>query len=253
MVRTLSTIDQFAAYCGPPVTAAELWSRWNADPVLIAVFVALASAIVFAPGRPSRPGRAGLALAILAIAFISPLCALTTSLFAARTVHHLLLICLVAPLLVWSWPKLVGRPGVALVLTATALQTMVLWAWHAPDLYEAALTNDIIYWLMQVTLLASSILFWATIRAANAPTAAFGLVLTMTQMGVLGALLVFAQSAVYAPHAFTTAAWGLSPLEDQQLAGLIMWAPAGGLYLVAALVLVGRWLGPDPSMRTESA
>lgn len=253
MVCTLNTIEQFSAYCGPPVSAAELWSRWNADPVLIAVFVALATAIAFAPGRPSRRGIAGLALAVLAIAFISPLCALTTSLFAARTVHHLLLICLVAPLLVWSWPKLAGKQGVAVVLTATALQALVLWAWHAPDLYGAALSNDAIYWLMQVTLLASSILFWATIRAANAPTAAFGLVLSMTQMGVLGALLVFAESAVYAPHALTTAAWGLSALEDQQLAGLIMWAPAGGLYLVAAMVLMGRWLGPDPSVRTEPA
>ncbi|MGS0132350.1 cytochrome c oxidase assembly protein, partial [Escherichia coli] len=70
--------------------------------------------------------------------------------------------------------------------------------------------------------------------------------LTMVQMGMLGALLVFAGSAVYGPHLATTAAWGLTPLADQQLAGLIMWAPAAGIYLVAALVQVARWIGPDP-------
>ncbi|MDB5421644.1 MAG: hypothetical protein JWR59_1591 [Brevundimonas sp.] len=253
MVRAVSAGLALAAYCGPSVAPAELWSRWNADPVLLAVLLVLAASLVWGPRRPTRSLPALLAVALLGVAFISPLCALTTSLFAARTVHHLILICVVAPLLVWSGPRIAGRPGVAAVLTATALQTLVLWAWHAPALYGAALSHDAVYWTMQATLLAAAVLFWATIRAANAPTAAFGLVTTMVQMGVLGALLVFAGSAVYAPHALTTEAWGLSSLEDQQLAGLIMWAPAGGLYLVAALVLVGRWLGPDQAPRQAAA
>ena len=62
------------------------------------------------------------------------------------------------------------------------------------------------------------------------------------EMGLLGALLTFSQNAIYAPHALTTAAWGLSPLEDQQLAGLIMWAPGALAYLAAALARLYRLL-----------
>jgi putative membrane protein len=69
----------------------------------------------------------------------------------------------------------------------------------------------------------------------------------MVQMGLLGALLTFAARPLYAPHLASTAAWGFSPLEDQQLAGLVMWAPAAGIYLGAALWLLARWLGPDRS------
>jgi putative membrane protein len=65
---------------------------------------------------------------------------------------------------------------------------------------------------------------------------------------LLGALLTFADRAVYAPHLLTTGAWGLSPLEDQQAAGLIMWAPAAAVYLAAALLVLGRWIGPDRPM-----
>ena len=71
------------------------------------------------------------------------------------------------------------------------------------------------------------------------------LVLAMVAMGLLGALLTFTGQPVYAPHLLTTAAWGLSPLEDQQAAGLIMWAPAAAVYLAAALWVLGRWIGPD--------
>ena len=129
---------------------------------------------------------------------------------------------------------------------ATVLQAAVLWFWHAPALYEAALSDHGVYAVMEITLLASAILFWAAIRSTSAPAAALGLVLTMVQMGMLGALLVFAGSAVYAPHLLTTGSWGLTPVQDQQLAGLIMWAPAAGVYLATALVLVARWIGPDP-------
>src|SRR3546814_17286561 len=63
----------------------------------------------------------------------------------------------------------------------------------------------------------------------------------MVQMGLLGALLTFSGSALYAPHLLTTQAWGMSPLQDQQLAGLIMWVPAAGLSLGAAMFLLARW------------
>jgi putative membrane protein len=66
------------------------------------------------------------------------------------------------------------------------------------------------------------------------------LLFTTLQMGLLGALLTFAPEPVFAPHLFTTEAWGLSSLEDQQLGGAIMWIVGSGIYLVAALVICSK-------------
>ncbi len=55
--------------------------------------------------------------------------------------------------------------------------------------------------------------------------------ITSLQMGVLGAIITFAPRPMYAVHALTTTAWGLSPLEDQQLGGVIMWVPAGVIFV----------------------
>src|SRR3546814_5156702 len=76
---------------------------------------------------------------------------------------------------------------------------------------------------------------------SSAAKAAAALLAMMVQRGLLGALLTFSGSALYAPHLLTTQAWGMSSLQDQQLAGLIMWVPAAGLYLGAAMFLLARW------------
>ena len=231
-------------YCGPAPAAGE-W-RWNLDPVLIAALTALALACALrARGRERALGLA--AVAVLAVGFVSPLCALSSALFAARTVHHVLLVAVAAPLLAWALP---GRKTGPLAL-ATAAQAAVFWAWHAPGAYAWALSHDAAYWLMQLSLLGAAVWFWVGVRRASAPAAVAHLLVAMVAMGLLGALLTFAGQPVYAPHLFTTEAWGLTALEDQQIAGLIMWAPAAAVYLAAALLTLGRWIGPDP--RAERA
>jgi cytochrome c oxidase assembly factor CtaG len=65
---------------------------------------------------------------------------------------------------------------------------------------------------------------------------------TSVHSGVLGALLTFSSSVWYPAYTDTTASWGLTPLEDQQLGGLIMWVPAGLVYLLAGLALFVGWL-----------
>lgn len=225
-------------YCGP-APGAEEW-RWNLDPILIAV-LAITTAAVLWRSRGHRRGLALAGLAVLAIGFISPLCALSSALFAARTVHHVLLVTVAAPLLAWALPD--RRTG-PLVL-ATAAQALVFWGWHAPAAYAAALSSDLIYWAMQASLLGSAIWFWAGVRRASAPAAVGHLLIAMVSMGLLGALLTFAGEPFYAPHLLTTQAWGFTPLSDQQAAGLIMWAPASAVYLAAALLVLGRWIGPD--------
>ena len=230
-------------YCGPAPLAGD-W-RWNLDPMLLGVLVVASAVIAMRlEGRRRLFGLA--ATGVLAVSFVSPLCALSSALFSARTVHHVLLVGVAAPLLAWAAP--VGaarrrRAGGGLVL-ATVAQAAVLWAWHAPGLYAAALSNDAVYWAMQLSLLGAAVWFWTTVRRASAPAAVVGLLAAMLAMGLLGAILTFAGQAVYAPHFHTTLAWGMTPLEDQQAAGLIMWAPAAALYLFAALAVLGRMLGP---------
>ncbi|HYE45762.1 MAG TPA: cytochrome c oxidase assembly protein [Caulobacter sp.] len=226
-------------YCGPGPSPADLWGRWNLDPLLLAGLT-LGLALLWLRGDPARRPFALAAVAVLLVGFVSPLCALSSALFSARTVHHLLLVAFAAPLLVWSAPRFkVG--GLAAV---TGVQAGVFWTWHAPSAYGAALSHDLLYWLMQASLLASAAWFWAAIRAARPPAAIAALLVAMVAMGLLGALVTFAGQPLYAPHLATTAAWGLTPLEDQQAAGLIMWAPAAALYMAAALVVLGRMIAP---------
>lgn len=235
-------------YCGRAPVPEELLSRWNLDPALIAGLAAIVAVYVFfmrdLPPR-QRTFFAG-AIVLLLILFVSPFCALTSALFSARIVHHALLVSAAAWLLVVSLPDHVipERLRVSLI-SATFVQADVFWLWHAPPLYAWALSSDAAYWLMQATILLSACAFWAAIRRASAPAAVMALLATMVQMGLLGALITLVPTPLYAPHFLSTQAWGLSPLEDQQLAGLIMWAPAAGIYLVAALVLAGRWLGSE--------
>ncbi|WEK56631.1 MAG: cytochrome c oxidase assembly protein [Candidatus Brevundimonas phytovorans] len=226
------TSTPWTPYCGPAPDPADVLGRWNGDPVLLMVLGLLVACGVFLalksrPGSSSSLGAAG----VLVVVFISPLCALSSALFTARTLNHLLLLLAAAPLLALWLPRLMA-PRLAL---ATAVQAVIFWAWHAPDLYAAALSNDLIYWIMQLTILGSAVWFWAAVRASNAAAAVAGLLAAMLLMGLLGALIVFAGQPLYAPHFATTLAWGMTPLEDQQAAGLIMWAPAAAAYLLVAL------------------
>lgn len=232
----------WAPYCGAAPHPAEWLERWNFDPLLLTI-MALATGIGVAKLRhQSRSLHLfGATMLVLAVLFVSPFCALTSALFAARTFHHVLLVAIVAPLLAWS---LLPHRHSALAHPAawTVAHAAIFWAWHAPLLYGAALSNDAIYWAMQLSLLGSAIGFWGAIRHSAVTTAIAALLATMVQMGLLGAILTFSAAPFYAPHFVSTIPWGYSPLEDQQLAGLIMWAPAAGLYLAAALALAARWL-----------
>jgi putative membrane protein len=218
-------------YCGPAPQPVELFARWNGDPVLLAALVAATAGGVFLLRDGQSRGCFLGGMFCLVVVFVSPLCALSSALFTARTLHHLLLLLVAAPLLALALPRLrTGHLGLAV-----AVQAVVFWAWHAPPLYGAALSHDSVYWVMQASLLASGVWFWVAIRSARAPMAIAGLLAAMLLMGLLGALIVFAGQSLYAPHALTTLAWGMTALEDQQAAGLIMWAPAAASYLAVAL------------------
>lgn len=233
-------------YCGAAPTPAELLGRWNLDPILLGALALSALMFSMRDGASRSAGLAG--LTVLAVIFVSPLCAASSALFSARTVHHVLLVAAAAPLLAWSLPK----PREAHLTAAVIVQALIFWAWHAPGAYAAALASDEVYWLMQASLMVSAVWFWRAVRAAPGPAAAAGLLVAMVAMGLVGAVLTFAGAPLYAAHLTSTLAWGLTALEDQQAAGLIMWAPAAAVYLLAALATMHRSLSPRPTAAPPS-
>ena len=205
-------------------------------------------------------------------AMVSPLDPLGHRLFSAHMVQHEVLMVVAAPLLVfgrplavWTWAlppglrRQVGRavqhPAVAhpwRVLSdatvAWALHGIVLWAWHLPAWFEAALASEAIHTLQHVSFFGSALLFWwaplgAASRSGHGASMLY-LFTTMVHTAALGALLTLAPTLWYPSYGPTAAALGFDPLEDQQLGGLVMWVPAGLAYLAAGLLVAARALRP---------
>jgi putative membrane protein len=208
----------------------------------------------------------------LFIALVSPLDALGGVLFSAHMAQHEVLILLAAPLLVlgrpliaWLWalaperreqvraavqtrPVAAAWHAVTGPLAAFAIHAAALWVWHIPVLYQATLENDAVHAVQHLSFLLSATLFWWALIHGRYGRMGYGVAVfyvfaTALHSGVLGALITFAPRLVYPIYAGRTSAWGLSPLEDQQLAGLLMWVPAGVLFIVLGLALFAAWLG----------
>jgi len=248
-------------YCGAAPNSAELLTRWNFDPVLL---LCLAAGLMLHFSILRRDNaRIGdrrvfcfVSVWILGVAlFVSPLCALTSALFSVRVAHHMIMVAVIAPLFVLSLPERIFLlrpiPGSAGVIAA--IHGVVLWYWHAPTPYAAALSSYAVFWLMELSLLGSALVFWFALFSPRTSTgeALLTLLTTVIQMGLLGALITFARVPLYVPHFATTEMWGLSALADQQLAGLLMWVPAAIPYVAAALWRLSRVLDPAPASRVS--
>jgi len=183
--------------------------------------------------------RCAWALAVLL--YVSPLCALSSAFFTARVVHHMVLVLVMAPLLAFGLERRLQRMPAPL-WSCTAAAVVAFWAWHAPATYAAALSSVPMFVLMQCTLLLSATAFWLAVRRAGPAWALAAILASTVQMGLLGALITFAARPLYAPHLGSALSWGVLPLEDQQLAGIVMWAPGSLAYLAAALWIARNWL-----------
>jgi putative membrane protein len=225
-------------YCGPAPVPAEWFTRWNGDPMLLGSFLVAAIAWRLWPERGDGRPAGGL-IAVCLFLFVSPFCAMGSALFLVRIVHDLILSVVVAPLAVAAF-ALRKRAVPGTLAQWTACHLVIFLAWHAPPFYSAAMSWDLTFWAMQLTIAGSAAAWWAKLLDDRAAGAALSLLAAMVAMGLLGALLTFADHAFYAPHWLTAGAWGLSPLEDQQLAGIVMWAPAAALYLLAAMTILYR-------------
>jgi putative membrane protein len=223
-------------YCGAPPDPGELLSRFNLDPVLMLILAALLVAqLVNTTGR-FRASVAG-GWAVAAAALLSPLCALSVSLFSARVGQHMLLVLVAAPLVAGGLRPSRSRSGWPLWVYGVAFFA-ALWTWHMPVPYAATFRSTALYWVMHVTLFGSAVLLWRELlhhpprRAAEAVVVGM---LTCVQMGLLGAVLALSTHPLFFPHLLTTAAWGISPLQDQQLGGTLMWVPGVVLFLGVAI------------------
>ena len=221
-------------YCGAPPLPGALLARWKGDPVLIAALALLAGLHVWRSAGPARR-EAALGWAIAALAFLSPLCALSVSLFSARVGQHMVLVLLAAPLIGKALPRGSWR---ASPWWSAAAFAAALWSWHMPAPYAATFRSDAVYWAMHLTLFGSAIWLWRdllnhdpdqTLTVLAAGTAA------SMQMGFLGAILTLSSHPLFLWHLGLTSAWGLTPLEDQQLGGALMWVPGGVFFLAAAM------------------
>jgi len=140
--------------------------------------------------------------------------------------------------------RTLSRPVVAWVLALLAL-----WVWHAPSLYQAALRHESIHSLEHVAFFGTAMLYWWVALQPSGPRRlargadVLYVFLGSFQGAALGFLLAFAAAPIYPIYSPHVAAWGLSPLQDQQLAGIIMWLPSGLIYLMVAGLLFIRWLG----------
>jgi cytochrome c oxidase assembly factor CtaG len=148
------------------------------------------------------------------------------------------------------------------VLTAPvavfSLHAAALWVWHLPALYDYALEHEAVHVVQHACFFGSAALFWWGIAHGRYGRLGYGAAVvyvfaTALHGGALGALLTFSPRVWYTPYTMNHPP-GLTPLEDQQLAGLLMWVPAGILVAAGALVLFAAWLREsDRHTRYKSA
>jgi cytochrome c oxidase assembly factor CtaG len=214
---------------------------------------------------------------VLALALVSPLHWLGERLFTAHMIEHELLMLIAAPLLAFARPggallwSLPGnwRPAAGALLnsrsvaagwrflshpvTATALYGLALWVWHVPALYTWALDDPAAHRFEHLSFFFAALLFWwvlfhgrgigrgARVRDGIAVGCLF---VTVLHSGLLGALLTLSGRIWFPQQVAFAADFGLTPLQDQELAGLVMWIPMGLAYSAAALFFAYRWLFP---------
>lgn len=290
-----------SAHTRPRPTPEDIWQAWYVDP-LIAIPMLLASWLYLRGVRDlwgvvghgkvisDRQRRSWLvAMASLAVALFSPLDALGGALFSVHMVQHLILFVVTPWLLAYSrptvgiwwglpahWRSRIGRSlgGRGIVrqqhaftqspIAIVIVFTSVLWLWHTPALYNAALRNDFIHALEHLSFMAGAYMLWSWLlsvqlgfghRGGSRHGLAILIVFaTVMQSGLLGAILTFARTPLYEMHEGYTKSWGFTLLEDQQLAGLLMWVPMGMTFTVIALLLFRAWLiASEKQARSQNA
>lgn len=264
----------------PAPTLGAVLTAWRFDPLVLVPLVALGWAYLWAvrrvdaghPGNPHPRHRTWFFLAglvVLALALVSPVEAYEGVLFSVHMVQHMLLELLAAPLLLAGGPITltlrVARPSVRRRLLAVlqsraihvlsfpviawALFAAANWGWHFSALYDQALENELLHYVQHATFLGASLLFWWPIIGADPspwrlphPVRLFYLFLAMPQNSFLGVAIMSASTILYPHYSTNVRSWGPTPLEDQQIGGIIMWVVGDVAFLVGMALVVAMWV-----------
>ncbi len=229
------------------ITAAR--QRWNLGP----------------PARPARVASFVAALAVLVVSLNGPVHDLSDYyLFLIHMLQHLLLTLLFPPLLIYGvpgWllrpllrPAWVRRTGRFLThpVVAGGLFTLVVAAWHTTPLYDLMMRNHDVHIATHLMFIVTAVIMWWPVMSPveEVPPLPLGarmlyLFLVSIPMQVVAAIITFADAPLYTWYVPAARTWGLSPLDDQKLGGLLMWVP-GNLWMFGALaILFFRWAKED--------
>ncbi len=253
---------------------------WRLDPLVVIGIVVTAGAYLWAVHRVNRahPGnrqpsyRSWLFLAgvvAIGLALLSPIEAYEGALFSVHMVQHILLELVAAPLLLAGAPitlalrvaspsvrrrllsilqsrfvHLISFPVIAWVLFAA-----VNWGWHFSVFYDQALESAPLHYFQHATFLGAALLFWWPVLGADPspwrlphPVRLLYVFLAMPQNSFLGVALLSASTGLYPHYVTNVRSWGPTPLEDQQLGGMLMWVVGDLAFLAGMAVVVLAWM-----------
>ncbi len=253
---------------------------WSFDLLAVSLIAAAAGAYLFAvrrvnaahPRNPHPRLRTWCwfgGLVAMGLALLSPIEAYEGSLFSVHMVQHMLLQLVAAPLLLAGGPITLAlrasspsvRRGLLSVLQSRVMHALSFplvawllfaatnWGWHFSTLYDQALENTALHYFQHATLLASALLFWWPVIGVDPspwrlpfPVRLLYLFLAMPQSSFLG-IAIMAEPQVLYPHYLTNVRdWGLSPLEDQELGGILMWTVGDLAFLIGMGIVVALWV-----------
>jgi putative membrane protein len=213
------------------------------------------------PARPSQVASFVAALLVLVASLNGPIHDLSDYyLFLIHMLQHLLLTLLFPPLLIYGTPgwllRPLLRPGwvrrLGRVLThpvaAGGLFTLAVAAWHTTPLYDLMMRSHDVHIATHLLFIVTAVIMWWPVmsRVEEVPPLPLGarmlyLFIVSIPMQAVAAIITFADEPLYTWYVPAARTWGLSPLDDQKLGGLLMWVP-GNLWMFGAIaILFFQW------------
>ena len=250
----------------PAPSLTTLLTHWDVEPSVVAGLVVGLAGFVWMQRQPSlsvsawRRASFGFALGLLALALLSPLDEISDRyLLFAHMIQHLLLVLLISPLLVLALPRAWGERLAIHPALAFALFNIVFAVSHAQVWYEATLLHEPLHVLEHLLYLVTGVVNWLPVlnpakeRRLSVPLQMLYLFFETLPMFVVGALLALSDTAVYAFYLRAPRIDGISAVEDQSMAGLLMWIGGSFFYLGALTIVFFRWANKEMGLVDEPA